>query len=157
MDIKSLNGEQLRLAIAQAEKDIAVYERLKAAGKLLASLQAEQKGRVQAYEAEQANKLEREIARWDVREIAHDPKAADPTLLGRRLVTMVDKETGRTETVSLIGLTSYQKAAILRVPHTIPADILALADTPDAALERWLIAARRGFLAEDRAYVSKFL
>ncbi|MEX3974026.1 hypothetical protein [Paraburkholderia caribensis] len=158
MDIKSMNGDQLRLAIEQAEKDIAVYERMKAASKLLTALKAEQTERVRAYEQEQANKIEREIARWEVRKVDRaEDNAGGTAVLDRRYATMLDKETGRVETVGLLTMTSFQKAAILRAPHTLPADILLLADTPEAALELWLISARRGFIAQDRAYVSKYL
>jgi hypothetical protein len=154
MNIKSMNGDQLRDAIAQAEKDVAVYARLKAASKLLSELQSERQARIEAYEQEQANKLERAIARWEVRgvELKYSTEAK---ITDGRLVIFFDKAARTELTVMLENMDSFQKAALLRVPEKLPAEILALAPgQPEAALERWFIARRRGFLAQDRAYVS---
>ncbi|PTR04325.1 hypothetical protein C8K18_101805 [Paraburkholderia sp. GV068] len=156
MDIKKMNSDELRSALAQAEKDVALYARLKAAGKLLAELQAEQRARAEAYAQEQASKLERAVIRWEVRGIEFK-YATETKITDARQVTMFDKDARTEVKIALENMDAFQKAALLRVPEKLPADILALADTPEAALERWLVARRRGFLAQDRAYVSTLI
>lgn len=156
MDIKSTSTDELRSALAQAEKDVAVYARLKAAGKLLAELQAEQRARVEAYAREQASKVERAVARWEVRGIEFK-YPTETKITDARQITMFDRDARTEVKIALDNMDAFQKAALLRAPEKLPADILALADTPEAALERWLIARRRGFLAQDRAYVSTLI
>ena len=102
-------------------------------------------------EAEQQR--ERQIAQWEVRSIEFTYPDADISLLASRTLTLFDKANRREVRIPLGQADVFQKAALMRVPEKLPIEILALADTPEAAYERWALARRRGYLAGGQKYV----
>ncbi|MBU9576754.1 hypothetical protein [Burkholderia multivorans] len=102
---------------------------------------------------EVAQQRERQIAQWEVRSVEFTYPAADTSLLASRTLTLFNKASRREVRIPLGQADAFQKTALMRVPEKLPAEILALADTPEAAYERWVMARRRGYLAGGQKYV----
>ncbi|MDR5772143.1 MULTISPECIES: hypothetical protein [unclassified Caballeronia] len=154
-NVKSMNGDQLRDAIRQAEQDVAVYERLKAAKNRLAELQIEQQARAAAAAQAGAAAAEAAIAQWEVRSIGltHGGREQGSKVTAAHRVTAWNRRDSREVIQPLDNCDRSLEQAILRAPEKLPAYILALADTPQAAFERWCLARRRGFLSTDASAI----
>ena len=146
-DLKTMNGQELNAIITQSKEDVALYERIKGAAKLLAAAQAELAARAEAAAQKERDFQEAEITRWTIEHVHRSNTNVDALLLAPRVIMAYDKRGGGKQSFSLHVAPRPVVAALARDPKKIPVDILKLGDTPQAALDRWILSMHRGHLA----------
>lgn len=73
--------------------------------------------------------------------------SAHEGLLASHTVSAIDNRSGERHKFTLAQAPRPVVAAVARDPKKIPIGILKLGDTPQAALERWILSANRGYVA----------
>ncbi len=160
-DVLSLPEMETQLAAAQA--DLALYERLTDAAARVKTLTAARDKALAANAKAEADRVraaeETRFAGLRDLRITEIPDSKSPGVLSTRFNIQYTRNaynsaagTNLPQRVSITGFTALERDILAwivqRHPDKIPASILALAPgNVDAALDRYFLALRRGFLA----------